>query len=140
MYRNFKFSIEIIIILCYNFSTKKIGENFMDKKLAQLGGMFCHLKGKYLLITNEGRLASNHKYDENQVSATLRYLNNGAFKGMFNILSIEDYKLALDMHYEKIIAKTPDKEERKLLNDEYKKRSKKLDSIYEQIMQAQPEM
>lgn len=112
----------------------------MNNNFSQRAEMFYHLKGKFLMVDKDGRLASKQNYDKNQVSAILRYLHNGNFKGMFNILKPSDYELALEMNYDKIIANTINKEEKNVLQDERKRRLQELESFYEQSVQVQPEM
>lgn len=112
----------------------------MSNNSRRPGVIFYHLKGEFSLANGDGKVVTDFKYNQNQVIAIQDYLVGGNFEGMFNVLSLEDYKLVLALHYDKIIADASSKENRDLLNKEYEKKLQELESFYEQSLQAQPEM
>lgn len=111
----------------------------MSENSKQPGVLFYHLNGKFSLANSEGNVVSKFKYDKNQVVAFQDYLVGGNFEGMFDILTPDDYKLVLGMHYGKMFADTPNKEKRSLLNEEYERKLKEIDNFFEQSSQSQPE-
>ena len=58
-----------------------------------------HLKDKFAYGSTTGKELSEFKYDEQQIQALFNFLHNGAFEGMFDVLSLDEYKNFIELHY-----------------------------------------
>lgn len=111
----------------------------MGNSLKGPGVLFYHLKGKFSLANSEGQVVSKFKYEKHHLEAIQDFLAEGKFEGMFDILPLEDYKLVLALHYDKVIADASNRDLRAILNREYERKLKELEDFHEQSLQVQPE-
>ncbi len=113
----------------------------MENKNPQDGVVLYHLKGKFAVADKNGNLSRKFELSKAQAQAIYDYLHFGSFKGMFDVLSLEDYIDVLAMHYDFLIAGTNDREMRSLLNSEFEEKSQNLREFYnkeQEKTQAQP--
>lgn len=71
----------------------------MNKIEPKYGVTLYHLKGKFAYGSTTGNEISEFKYDENEAKALFNLLHNGPFDGMFDVLSLDEYKKFIELNY-----------------------------------------
>lgn len=114
----------------------------MEKSNPQGGVIPYHLNKKFAFADKDGKTRTEFKFTAKQVEAVQKFLYEGAFEGMFDILPLEVYVNVLSMHYDYLIAETRNRDSRNLLCKEFEREENKLNLFNEKDMlnkQVQPE-
>ena len=109
----------------------------MEKERQKLGVVFIHLKDKWAYGSTTDSRMSKFVFDNIQIKALQTFLEKGVFKGMFDIVSCNDFLNVLNLHYDSLIKETINREIE--LESERNKRKDELDEAYKKHKKAQNE-
>ena len=92
-----------------------------------------HLKDKFAYGSTTGKEFSGFNYDEKQVAALFNYLYNGTFDGMFDCLSLDEYKIFTEINYMSLARNTGSSDVRNALANEYAQRIRELEEKHKAL-------
>lgn len=115
----------------------------MKENNQKLGLAFYHLKNKCALGSINGNEMIDFKFDEKQINEIFKFLNSGVFQGMFDVVSIEDYRKILELNYSSLERDEISNDKIEELRQIYSQKAGELEEFYKkyanEYLSSQPE-
>ena len=98
------------------------------KSIMNHGVNFIHDRGSFALVNERGNIVSDFDLSSEQICAINKYLEQGVYRGMFDILDRSVYRTALALKYDALRAKVGSVREKQALIEDFRDKLNEIDT------------